>query len=134
MSARLGHPGSGPTCWSPAASTCRNTSAVRPPSRWAASAGGGGGGGMGGRGGRGLRQGDVLRPGAVGAVESAALLPERPDFTHDWELTVVPGPHAAPEFFLEADLEVLYATAWEVHFNSARTGVRLVGPRPTWAR
>jgi urea carboxylase len=91
-------------------------------------------GGIGGLGGRALRQGDVLRPGAVGAVESAALLPERPDFTHDWELTVVPGPHAAPEFFLEADLEVLYATAWEVHFNSARTGVRLVGPRPTWAR
>ena len=23
---------------------------------------------------------------------------------------------------------------WEVHFNSARTGVRLVGPRPAWAR
>ena len=52
----------------------------------------------------------------------------------DWEIQVVPGPHAAPEFFTDADLEVFYATAWEVHYNSARTGVRLLGPRPGWAR
>ncbi len=46
----------------------------------------------------------------------------------------MPGPHAAPEFFEAADLESLYSTAWQVHFNSARTGVRLLGPRPSWAR
>ena len=93
-------------------------------------------GGIGGLGGRALRQGDVLRPGAaVGgqAVQTDHAL-ERPTFTHEWELTVVPGPHAAPEFFREDDLDALYATPWEVHFNSARTGVRLVGPRPSWAR
>ena len=27
-----------------------------------------------------------------------------------------------------------FATDWEVHYNSSRTGVRLIGPRPAWAR
>jgi urea carboxylase len=93
-------------------------------------------GGIGGLGGRALREGDVLRPAAAvtGAVPGVAHPLQRPTFTHDWELTVVPGPHAAPEFFREEDLDALYATAWQVHFNSARTGVRLLGPRPSWAR
>ena len=29
---------------------------------------------------------------------------------------------------------VLFTTAYEVHYNSARTGVRLIGPKPQWAR
>src|SRR6188474_318404 len=29
---------------------------------------------------------------------------------------------------------MFFATEWEVHFNSARTGVRLIGPKPAWAR
>jgi urea carboxylase len=91
-------------------------------------------GGIGGLGGRELREGDVLRPAAAAPAPGAAPLLERPAFTHDWELTVVPGPHAAPEFFREDDLDSVYATEWEVHFNSSRTGVRLLGPRPDWAR
>ena len=92
-------------------------------------------GGIGGLGGRSLRQSDVLRPSSpAAAVAPPGDLPERPTFTHEWELTVVPGPHAAPEFMREEDLDALYATAWQVHFNSARTGVRLLGPRPLWAR
>src|SRR6185436_9103498 len=27
-----------------------------------------------------------------------------------------------------------YDVRWKVHYNSARTGVRLVGPKPTWVR
>jgi urea carboxylase len=27
-----------------------------------------------------------------------------------------------------------FATEWEVHFNSSRTGVRLIGPKPEWVR
>ena len=27
-----------------------------------------------------------------------------------------------------------FATQWEVHFNSSRTGVRLIGPKPEWVR
>ena len=44
------------------------------------------------------------------------------------------GPHGAPEFFTRRDLDEFYATDYEVHYNSARTGVRLIGPQPEWAR
>ena len=27
-----------------------------------------------------------------------------------------------------------FATDWQVHYNSSRTGVRLIGPKPQWAR
>ena len=54
--------------------------------------------------------------------------------TDVWEIAVLDGPHGAPDFFTADDIETLYATDWEVHFNSARTGVRLVGPKPAWAR
>jgi urea carboxylase len=89
---------------------------------------------FGGHGGRALRAGDVLHGGA--AVVGAAAVPEaeRPSFTHAWELAAAEGPHAAPEFFTEQDIEAFYSAEWKVHFNSARTGVRLLGPKPTWAR
>jgi urea carboxylase len=54
--------------------------------------------------------------------------------THDWKIGVLYGPHGAPDFFLDEDIETFFATAWEVHYNSARTGVRLIGPKPKWAR
>ncbi|HET7535159.1 MAG TPA: carboxyltransferase domain-containing protein, partial [Candidatus Didemnitutus sp.] len=50
------------------------------------------------------------------------------------ELAVLYGPHGAPDFFQPDDIADLFATAYEVHFNSARTGVRLIGPKPRWAR
>ena len=88
---------------------------------------------FGGHGGRALRPGDVLTPAAV--PRTAPLTdPQPPPLHHAWEIGVLEGPHAAPEFFTHADIDMFYATAWEVHFNSARTGVRLVGPRPAWAR
>jgi urea carboxylase len=88
---------------------------------------------FGGHGGRALRAGDVLHGGgtAQGAPVPAG---KRPEFTADWRIGAVEGPHAAPEFFTEQDVRDFYAAAWEVHFNSARTGVRLVGPKPRWAR
>ncbi len=57
-----------------------------------------------------------------------------PDLSHEWEIGVLYGPHGAPDFFTEDDIKVLFETAYEVHFNSARTGVRLIGPKPQWAR
>ncbi|HWH95977.1 MAG TPA: urea carboxylase [Baekduia sp.] len=94
---------------------------------------------FGGHGGRALRPGDVLVPGGAATGEPCrrptVIGPaERPPLTHAWRIGVTEGPHAAPEFFTHEDVEGFYATDWEVHFNSARTGVRLVGPRPTWAR
>ena len=47
---------------------------------------------------------------------------------------MVDGPHAAPDFFTDAGIAAFYATEWQVHHHSSRTGVRLVGPTPEWAR
>ena len=35
---------------------------------------------------------------------------------------------------LRIDASHFFAAGWEVHYNSNRTGVRLIGPRPRWAR
>jgi urea carboxylase len=101
---------------------------------------------FGGHGGRVLRAGDVLRAATVDAHDAPAValggsglagrvpLDSRPALMSEWELTVVEGPHGAPEFFQREDIEDLYSARYEVHFNSARTGVRLIGPKPRWAR
>ncbi|WUH94446.1 urea carboxylase [Streptomyces sp. NBC_00433] len=88
---------------------------------------------FGGHGGRALRAADVLHGGgtAGGRPVPAGL---RPAIGTEWAIGAVEGPHAAPEFFTEEDIADFYAAAWSVHFNSARTGVRLVGPKPRWAR
>jgi urea carboxylase len=99
-------------------------------------------GGFGGHAGRALLAGDVLRLGTADAAENPALTriagptpaQRRPAITSAWQVAVTEGPHAAPDFFTRADLDVFYATDFEVHHNSARTGVRLVGPKPRWAR
>ncbi|GAA0993543.1 urea carboxylase [Subtercola frigoramans] len=106
-------------------------------------------GGFGGHAGRALLPGDVLRPGSPDseaehpAFADAARLSEpsgptpinrRPALTNTWQIAVTEGPHAAPEFFTREDMQTFYATDYEVHYNSARTGVRLIGPRPKWAR
>ncbi|MBZ3902544.1 5-oxoprolinase/urea amidolyase family protein [Streptomyces griseiscabiei] len=89
---------------------------------------------FGGHGGRALRTGDVLHGGT--ATEAGAPVPPevRPRFPATWEIAALEGPHAAPEFFTEEDIHAFYAADWKVHFNSARTGVRLIGPKPRWAR
>jgi urea carboxylase len=91
-------------------------------------------GGFGGHGGRALRAGDVLRLGAetpVGAPHTEAAPAPLPE---TWEIGVLYGPHGAPDFFTAHDIETFFATDWKVHYNSDRTGVRLVGPKPQWAR
>ncbi|MFC4397301.1 urea carboxylase [Arthrobacter sedimenti] len=92
---------------------------------------------FGGHAGRVLRAGDVLRTvkGPAGHAPGTAVpLDSRPALTSTWELAVAEGPHGAPEFFRREDIDELYAAEYEVHFNSARTGVRLIGPKPRWAR
>ncbi|MEU7873427.1 5-oxoprolinase/urea amidolyase family protein [Dactylosporangium sp. NPDC049140] len=90
---------------------------------------------FGGHGGRALRLGDVLRTAPpTGAAAAAVAAAQRPVIRRDWQIKVTEGPHAAPEFFTREDIDAFYAAQWQVHFNSARTGVRLVGPKPRWAR
>ena len=47
---------------------------------------------------------------------------------------VLPGPHANPDYLTDAAAAEFYSAPYEVHYNSNRLGVRLNGPRPTWAR
>jgi urea carboxylase len=94
-------------------------------------------GGFGGRAGRALQPGDLLRidPEPDAPTVTAGLPAElRPELTDRWTLAVLDGPHAAPDYLTPGDVDLLYGTGWEVHYNSARTGVRLVGPRLSWAR
>ncbi|MEH0553019.1 5-oxoprolinase/urea amidolyase family protein [Streptomyces sp. B21-101] len=86
---------------------------------------------FGGHGGRALRTGDVLHG---GTTAEGSPVTDRPSFGAVWDVGAVEGPHAAPEFFTEDDIHDFYAAEWKVHFNSARTGVRLIGPKPRWAR
>jgi len=91
---------------------------------------------FGGHAGRTLRVGDVLHIPPVEPLKIDKALPAAliPAYTHAWEIGVLYGPHGAPDFFTDADIEMFFATDWEVHYNSSRTGVRLIGPRPQWAR
>jgi len=91
---------------------------------------------FGGHAGRALRAGDVLHLSGQGTILPAAVLPAalQTTLTERRELRVIYGPHGAPEFFTEAYIDRFFATDWEVHFNSSRTGIRLIGPQPEWAR
>ena len=90
---------------------------------------------FGGHGGRHLVVGDVLRARGASAITGAAVpVDVRPEMPSDWELAVTEGPHGAPDFFTRNDIDTLFRSPYRVHFNSARTGVRLEGPRPEWAR
>ncbi|TRV78280.1 urea carboxylase [Streptomyces sp. 130] len=94
-------------------------------------------GAFGGHAGRALRTGDVLRPAPPGTGAPApAPVPAaaRPHFAPHWRIAVSEGPHAAPDFLTRDGIATVYATHWKVSAQSARTGVRLVGPRPEWAR
>jgi urea carboxylase len=91
---------------------------------------------FGGHGGRTLRAGDVLHLDPPARLPAARALPGTlvPAYANDWNIAVLYGPHGAPDFFTPHDVEVFFATPWEVHYNSSRTGVRLIGPKPQWAR
>ncbi|MEO7427320.1 MAG: urea carboxylase, partial [Fibrobacteria bacterium] len=105
-------------------------------------------GNFGGHAGRTLRAGDVLHlptgtreaaasgPSPLASPPSLPSLPQalRPALTNTWEIGVLYGPHGAPDYFLASDMDMFFSTAWEVHYNSNRTGVRLIGPKPAWSR
>ena len=92
---------------------------------------------FGGHVGRALRTGDVLRlRQSASDLEGCAGLPTEaiPVYGSHWDIAVTYGPHGAPDFFTQADIDTFFETRWEVHYNSSRTGVRLIGPKPQWAR
>ncbi|UTF59385.1 urea carboxylase [Gilvimarinus sp. DA14] len=90
---------------------------------------------FGGHNGRALLAGDVLHCQKTSPVKQTQVPPRlKPGIDNQWELRVVYGPHGAPDFFTDSDINTFFNTDWEVHYNSSRTGVRLNGPKPEWAR
>lgn len=91
---------------------------------------------FGGHNGRALRTGDVVLLDTTSTQSSTyKMLPElQPPISNEWELRVMYGPHGAPDFFTSEDIATFFDTTWKVHYNSSRTGIRLDGPKPKWAR
>ena len=90
---------------------------------------------FGGHCGRALRAGDVLSlPDAEAAKVASLPANLKPTIGKTWHLHVTYGPHGAPDYFTEKDIETFFDSDWEIHYNSSRTGVRLIGPKPEWAR
>jgi len=91
---------------------------------------------FGGHAGRNLRLGDMLPIQALKVLNPINVLPLelQPSYSNHWEIGVLYGPHGAPDFFTPADIQMFFTTDWEIHYNSSRTGVRLIGPKPEWAR
>ena len=90
---------------------------------------------FGGHAGRAVMTGDTLH--LAGAPTGTSVTLDEclvPALGREWTLRVLYGPHGAPDFFTPDDVEMLCATQWKVHYNSNRTGVRLIGPKPQWAR
>ncbi|NYT22299.1 urea carboxylase [Alcaligenaceae bacterium] len=99
---------------------------------------------FGGHAGRNLRNGDMLAvsqpalpacatPGPIAgpATIDTSLIPAYPSH---WRIGVLYGPHGAPDFLRPEAIDRFFATDWQVHYNSNRLGIRLMGPRPAWAR
>ncbi|MCD0505462.1 carboxyltransferase domain-containing protein, partial [Bordetella petrii] len=91
-----------------------------------------------------LRAGDMLPLAQPGLPASLTPAPERepapvhasliPEYPSHWHIGVLLGPHGAPDFFTPESIEQFFAADWEVHYNSNRLGVRLMGPKPAWTR
>jgi urea carboxylase len=84
-------------------------------------------------GGRPLRKHDTLAIGD-GAIAAARAPLAPPLLANATTLRVVPGPHGAPDFLTSDGLTEVFGATWTVHHHSDRTGVRLTGPLPGWAR
>jgi urea carboxylase len=92
-------------------------------------------GNFGGHDGRALREGDELAIGDdVDGPPGVLAAGVAPRLRSDWTIGVLDGPHGEPDFLAPGGVDALLRAAWHVHHNSARTGVRLVGPTPRWAR
>lgn len=93
--------------------------------------------GLGGWGGRTLQPGDRIgwsaEPPAAPAVATALRSAHLPE-DGVWTLRVTLGPHNDRQFFTPEYLATFLKSEWTVHHNSDRTGIRLQGPAPGWAR
>ncbi|WPK25411.1 hypothetical protein PUMCH_002724 [Australozyma saopauloensis] len=105
-------------------------------------------GNLGGYNGRVLKFGDVLFLGQPDLPSCTLPLPVSepasvpslliPSYDYNsstaWKVGVTCGPHGSPDFFTQEAVKEFFSSAWKVHYNSNRFGVRLIGPKPKWAR
>lgn len=87
-------------------------------------------------------QGRALAPGDLLQISDhlpqnfvSTSLPEylRMNYTTDWEISAMVGPHDEG-YFTPGFIRTIYDTKWKVSHNSSRSGIRLNGPVPHWAR
>lgn len=92
--------------------------------------------GVGGYQGRALASGDLLSiTSQVPNVSGDLRLPENliPQYPDRWELLSMPGPYDEG-FIMPESIDMLYESEFKISHNAARGGIRLIGPKPTWAR
>ncbi|KAK3178562.1 hypothetical protein OEA41_000699 [Lepraria neglecta] len=92
---------------------------------------------VGGYQGRQLAAGDLLaitRDAPEFGLEPLAL-PESiiPRYPSHWDIYAMVGPYEEG-YLLPEDVEMIYETKWQISHNAARGGIRLIGPKPKWAR
>lgn len=92
--------------------------------------------GVGGYQGRALAAGDLLAlTSELPHISGELKLPDSliPEYPSHWDLLCMVGPY--DEGYLRPeDIEMLYGTDWTISHNAARGGIRLIGPKPKWAR
>ncbi|KAK4693476.1 urea carboxylase, partial [Lecanoromycetidae sp. Uapishka_2] len=92
---------------------------------------------VGGYQGRQLASGDLLAitKDIPDHLSSPFSIPEKyiPEYTSHWDIHCMVGPYDEG-YLLEEDIKMVYQTKWQVSHNAARGGIRLIGPKPKWAR
>ncbi|RDI76657.1 hypothetical protein Vi05172_g13363 [Venturia inaequalis] len=92
---------------------------------------------IGGNQGRALAPGDLLTitTDLYEPADKEISLPEelRPSYSKHWEIAAMVGPHDEG-YIVSEDIDMLYDKHWKVSHNASRSGIRLVGPVPKWAR
>lgn len=91
---------------------------------------------VGGYQGRALASGDLLAlksnpPVIDGKLQFPSHLV--PDYPTHWDLYSMVGPYD-DGYLRTEDIDMLYDTTWTISHNAARGGIRLIGPKPKWAR
>lgn len=96
--------------------------------------------GVGGYKGRALAAGDLLAtmkdvPDYISRPSTSVVLTNHliPTYPSHWSLAALPGPYDHG-YLTDSDVSMIYETKWQVSHNAARGGIRLIGPKPHWAR
>jgi urea carboxylase len=95
-------------------------------------------GGFGGFQGRGLKKADrvPLNPASAGNKLAGRRLRKEliPSYAAEWEIEVMRGPQADPDYLTAEDMDLFFSKAWKVDRNSNRMGIRLESHKWQWAR